>query len=215
MTEIKSENAEPFFMTLVERIDGRDVPLMSTEDPGIKAFREGLKRIASEIMTPKGDFILEFSDEDEPASSPASDTKAYTRKHKVMGALIGNAPEASKNPIDRERKTLVAVKADLLALQGQCRNFSNVMDVLLSRWNFDCLKQVNDRVIASIVMLLIDADDPHAANAVQNKLGAILEEIDENTDFVEEMELPEKDAGGQPATVIPYKKPVRVSRFRY
>ncbi len=193
-------------MTLVERVDGEDIPVLSTEDPNMQRMRDTIKSMATEMVNENGEFMIAL-DEPEPAgqstpTEPIGARKAPTRS-RMTAKYFGIPKEAKGIDGSRERRTVQAVKQDLMALQGECINFCNVHEILLSRWNANCFSHINDRLIVAIIKTLLKTDIPR--EAIENRIAVILAAIDENTDEMDENRFIEPEAKKNPAPVITFR----------
>ena len=193
MDKLESKGTAPkkekFFMTLLETIDGVDVPIMSTEDLRIDELKANIHKLAGEMLDQDGKFIL-YDDLDPPPSGEvALKSKREikpSRKNRLTHRLLGEAPETMKPTDGRERQTLVSIKLELLSLDGERRNFMNVLDILLRRWNANCHTALSDRHVASIVRTLLETDNGMVEGVIENKIGSILAVIDEDTNLIDD-----------------------------
>jgi len=191
--------SKEFVLTLIENIGGVDIPILSTLDQKMQDFRSAIQEASRQVITDNDDFMVEFAD-----NKPAASAPNFGQNHSMMGKLLGNAKEIQKKTAERARKTLAAIKDALMNLKGESRNFYCVMEILLSRWNNDCLNHLNDELIASIVMTLLSQDDGVPLATVSNRISAILAQMDQKTDFIRDLKM--KRACKAPATVLLFKK---------
>lgn len=207
----------PFEITILERIGGVDIPMVSSSGRHVRDTLETIQRLSKTASTEIFAELTRLDDANNNSQPPAKKPPRVGKKNRHMASMLGaRSPEIFPSLEGRERKTLATVESELLALTGSGITFWNVLETLVSRWNTNCYSHIDDLQVASLVRILLERDEGKEDADVRSKCGkqlhGALDLIDQTTDEIDAFR--NKDTwsspiGGPAAPVIDIKTAIR------
>jgi hypothetical protein len=105
------------------------------------------------------------------------------KTQRVMAQVFGDIPAARHLADIKQCKSLAEVKSDLLSLSGDQINFNEVGHILMTRWNRNFYKLLNDSMIASLTNVLAEQNPALGILKREHRVETLLLEIQKQADL--------------------------------